>query len=98
MVAGADCAGLGGDGAVIRFDGLDGSRLLQDGQQEPLPVGEENDRLDGEELQDRLVGPQQVLGGEVEEEESVESQGQHGQDEEEVENSEDHRDRDDLLL
>ena len=62
LVAGADGARLGGDGAVVRLDGLDGARLLQDRQQEALPVGEEDDRLDGEELQDRLVGSQQVLG------------------------------------
>ena len=67
LVAGADCAGLGGDGAVVRFDGLDGPGLLQDGQEEALPVGEEDDGLDGEELQDWVVGSEQVFGGEVKE-------------------------------
>ena len=40
-----------------------------------MPVGEEDDRLDGAELEHGLVRPQQVLRGEVEEEESVEGHG-----------------------
>lgn len=43
-----------------------------------LPEGQEDDRLDGEELEHRLVRPQQVTGGEEEEEESVEGQA-HGE-------------------
>lgn len=39
-----------------------------------LPEGQEDDRFDGEELEHRLVRPQQVAGGEEEEEERVESQ------------------------
>lgn len=39
-----------------------------------LPEGQEDDRLDGEELEHRLVRPQQVAGGEEEEEEGVEGQ------------------------
>lgn len=39
-----------------------------------LPEGEENDRLDGKELEHRVVGLQQVSGGKVEEEEAVEGQ------------------------
>ena len=37
-----------------------------------LPEREENDRLDGEELDDRVEGPEELLGGEVEEEQGVE--------------------------
>jgi len=37
-----------------------------------LPEGEENDRLDGEELDDRVEGPEELPGGEVEEEQGVE--------------------------
>ena len=36
-----------------------------------LPEREENDRLDGEELDDRVEGPEELLGGEVEEEQGV---------------------------
>lgn len=39
-----------------------------------MPEGQEDDRLDGEELEHRLVRPQQVAGGEEEEEEGVEGQ------------------------
>lgn len=39
-----------------------------------LPEGEEDDRLDHEELEHGAVGDEQVAGGEVEEEESVEGQ------------------------
>ena len=37
-----------------------------------MPKGEENDRLDREELEGRVVRPQELLGGRVEEEESEE--------------------------
>ena len=37
-----------------------------------LPEREENDRLDGEKLDDRVEGPEELLGGEVEEEQGVE--------------------------
>ena len=40
-----------------------------------LPVGEEDDTFDGEEFEDWVVGPEKILGGEVEEEESIESDG-----------------------
>ena len=40
-----------------------------------MPKGEENDRLDREELEGRVVGPQELLGGRVEEEESEEGDG-----------------------
>ena len=39
-----------------------------------LPEGEEDDGFDGEELEHRLKGPQEVSGSEVEQEQSVESQ------------------------
>lgn len=39
-----------------------------------LPEGEENDSLDGDELEDRLKRAQQVHGGKVEEEEGIKSQ------------------------
>lgn len=39
-----------------------------------LPEGQEDDRLDHEEFKDRAVGTEQFPGGEVEEEEGVESQ------------------------
>lgn len=39
-----------------------------------LPEGQEDDRLDGEEFEHRLVRPEQVTGCKEEEEESVESQ------------------------
>jgi hypothetical protein len=40
-----------------------------------LPEREEDDRLDGEELEYRVVGAQQVLGGKVEDDQSVKGQG-----------------------
>lgn len=43
-----------------------------------LPEGEEDDCLDGEELQDWLEGLQEVSGGKVEEEERVEGQADGG--------------------
>ena len=39
-----------------------------------MPEGKEDDRFDGEELQHRFVGPEQVTRGEEEEEEGVEGQ------------------------
>ena len=75
LVSGADSARPGGRRPVIRLDGLNGPRLLKDGQEEALPVREEDDGLDSEELQDWLVGSEQVFGGEVKEKECVESQG-----------------------
>lgn len=39
-----------------------------------MPEGEEDDRLDHEELEDGAVGAEQLAGGEVEEEEGVEGQ------------------------
>lgn len=39
-----------------------------------LPEGEEDDGFDGQELEHRFKGPQEVTGGRVEEEQSVESQ------------------------
>lgn len=39
-----------------------------------LPEREEDDGLDGEELEDRLKGPQELPGGEVEKEQCVEGQ------------------------
>ena len=41
-------------------------------EQPTLPEGQEDDRLDGEELEDRVERPQEVLGAEVEEEQGVE--------------------------
>ena len=38
-----------------------------------LPIWEEDDTFDGEELENRIVRPQKVFGGKIEEEESVES-------------------------
>lgn len=40
-----------------------------------MPEGQENDRLDGEELENWVIGLEEVPGGEVEEEETVERQG-----------------------
>ena len=40
-----------------------------------LPEWEEDDGLDGEELEYWIEGPQQILGGEVEQEQRVEGQG-----------------------
>ena len=40
-----------------------------------LPEGKEDDRFDCEELEDRVVRTQELLGGEVKEEECVQSQG-----------------------
>ena len=37
-----------------------------------MPKGEENDRLDRGELEGRVIRPQELLGGRVEEEESEE--------------------------
>lgn len=39
-----------------------------------LPEGQEDDRFDGQELEDRFKGPQKVTGGRVEEEQSIEGQ------------------------
>ena len=39
-----------------------------------MPKGEENNRLDREELEGRVVGPQELLGGRVEEEEGEENE------------------------
>ena len=41
-------------------------------QGNPLPEGKENNCLDREELQGRVIRPQKLLGGRVEEEESKE--------------------------
>lgn len=46
----------------------------QAGRRLTLPEGEEDDRLDHEELEDRAVGTEQLPGSEVKEEEGVESQ------------------------
>lgn len=43
-----------------------------------LPEREEDDGLDGEELEDRLEGLQKLPGGEVEKEQGVESQADGG--------------------
>lgn len=43
-----------------------------------LPEGEEDDSLDGEELEDGLEGPQELPGGEVEKEQRVEGQADGG--------------------
>jgi len=57
---------------IIRCDGGDELHLLKDRQEEPLPEGQEDHRLYCEELQDRVIGSQEVFGGKVEEEKSVE--------------------------
>lgn len=52
-----------------------GSRLHQGPHSAPtLPEREEDDRLDGEELEDRLKWLQELPGGEVEKEQGVEGQ------------------------
>lgn len=52
-----------------------GSRLHRGPHSPPtLPEREEDDRLDGEELEDRLEGLQELPGGEVEKEQGVEGQ------------------------
>ena len=40
-----------------------------------MPEGKEDDRFDCEELEDRVVRTQELLGGEVKQEECVQSQG-----------------------
>ena len=45
-----------------------------------LPIWEEDDTFDGEELENRIVRPQKVFGGKIEEEESVESHGDAAKD------------------
>ena len=54
-------------------------KLLQEEQKEKkiqtLPKGEENDALDGEKLNDGIKGLEEILGGEIEEEETVEGEG-----------------------
>lgn len=59
---------------VGRVDFGDGTTLFQDGQQHPLPEGEEDDRLHHEELEDWAVGAEQLSCGEVEKEEGIECQ------------------------
>ena len=44
-----------------------------------LPVGEEDDALDGEELQHRVVRSEKVLRGKVEEEQGVEGHRNAGE-------------------
>ncbi len=39
-----------------------------------LPEGEEDDGLDGEEFENRIVGPQEILRGEVEDDQGVQGQ------------------------
>lgn len=39
-----------------------------------LPEREKDDRLDGKELKDRVIGGQQLLGGKVEQEQGVQGQ------------------------
>lgn len=48
--------------------------VLKDGQNDALPEGEKDDRLDGEELPDGIVGREEVSRGVVEEDQSVEGQ------------------------
>ena len=48
---------------------------LHDTQGHPLPKGEENNRLNREELESRVIRPQELLGGRVEEEEGEEGDG-----------------------
>lgn len=43
-----------------------------------LPERQEDDGFDGEELEDRLEGPQELPGGEVEEEQGVEGEADRG--------------------
>ena len=48
--------------------------MLKDGENDALPEGEKDDRLDGEELPDGVVGREEVPGGVVEEDQAVEGQ------------------------
>ena len=49
-------------------------RIMRDESAVTLPERQEDDRLDDGELEHRIVGRQQVLGGEVEEEQRVQGQ------------------------
>ncbi len=48
-------------------------RIRNTERQSTLPEGEEDDGLDGEELDDRVEGSEQVPGGEVEQKQGVQS-------------------------
>ena len=50
---------------------MDHAAGFHDGEAHPLPEGQEDDALDGEELEGGVIGPQELLGGRVEEEEGV---------------------------
>ena len=50
---------------------MDHSAGFHDGEPHPLPEGQEDDALDGEELEGGVVRPEELLGGRVEEEEGV---------------------------
>lgn len=59
----------------VQQKGLIGTNSCMNKKCEPtLPEGQEDDRLDGEKFEHRLVRPEQVTGCKEEEEESVESQ------------------------
>lgn len=59
---------------IGRVDFGDGTTLFQDGQQHPLPEGQEDDRLHHEELEDWAIGTKQFTCGEVEKEEGIQCQ------------------------
>lgn len=62
-------------GMEVRFEPrFQGCHTLTQTDSHTLPEGEEDDGFDGEELEYRLKWSQEVLGSEVEKEQSVESQ------------------------
>lgn len=62
------------DRHLHRVNLRDGPALLQNGQQHALPEGEEDDRLDHEELEHGAVRAEQLPRGEVKEEQGIQRQ------------------------
>lgn len=54
---------------------VDGTRPRGDGDEQALPVAEEDDGLDQRKLEEGLEGRQQLVGAQVEEEQAVEGHG-----------------------
>lgn len=77
LVAGRHSTGCRGNVARIQYRG-DHLRLLEYGQGDALPERKEDDRFNGEELQNRIERLQHLPGGSEEEEQTVECQA-HGE-------------------
>lgn len=60
--------------ALVGVDGADGSGMLKNSQQHTLPEREKDDWFDCAELPDWFVGTEEVAGGKVEQEQSIEGQ------------------------